>query len=51
MSVVGSCEAKTHLSALLERVRKGEHITITKRASLSPCWCQLHPIRSKSAGK
>jgi prevent-host-death family protein len=31
MSVVGSFEAKTHLPALLERVQKGEHITITKR--------------------
>ena len=27
---VGSYEAKTHLSALLERVSKGETITITK---------------------
>ncbi len=27
---VGSYEAKTHLSALLERVAKGETITITK---------------------
>ncbi len=31
MASVGSFEAKTHLPALLERVRKGEHITITKR--------------------
>jgi prevent-host-death family protein len=31
MTDVGSFEAKTHLPALLERVRKGEHITITKR--------------------
>jgi prevent-host-death family protein len=30
MSTVGSFEAKTHLPALLERVQKGEHITITK---------------------
>ena len=28
--IVGSYEAKTHLSALLERVSKGETITITK---------------------
>jgi prevent-host-death family protein len=27
---VGSFEAKTHLSALLERVQQGEEITITK---------------------
>lgn len=30
MESVGSFEAKTHLSALLERVGKGERITITK---------------------
>ena len=28
---VGAFEAKTHLSQLLERVRRGERITITKR--------------------
>ena len=30
METVGSFEAKTHLPALLERVAKGEEITITK---------------------
>lgn len=30
MSVIGAYEAKTQLSKLLERVMKGEHITITK---------------------
>lgn len=30
MQTVGSFEAKTHFSALLERVAKGEAITITK---------------------
>ena len=30
MGTVGSFEAKTHLSSLLERVSKGERITITK---------------------
>ncbi len=30
MPTVGSFEAKTHLPSLLERVQKGEHITITK---------------------
>ena len=30
MNHIGSFEAKTHLSALLERVAKGEEITITK---------------------
>jgi prevent-host-death family protein len=29
-TVVGSFEAKTHLSSLLERVSRGERITITK---------------------
>ena len=31
MTEIGSFEAKTHLPALLDRVQKGEHITITKR--------------------
>jgi prevent-host-death family protein len=30
MSTVGTFEAKTHLSALLDRVAKGEKITITR---------------------
>jgi prevent-host-death family protein len=30
LDVVGSYEAKTHLPALLERVSKGEQITITR---------------------
>jgi len=30
MESIGAFEAKTHLSALLERVAKGEKITITK---------------------
>jgi len=30
METVGAYEAKTHLPKLIERVRKGEHITITK---------------------
>ncbi len=30
METVGACEAKTHLSKLIERVMKGERITITK---------------------
>ena len=30
METVGAYEAKTHLSKLLERVMKGERITITK---------------------
>lgn len=31
MSIVGAFEAKTHLPELLERARRGERITITKR--------------------
>ena len=30
METIGAYEAKTHLPKLLERVRKGEQITITK---------------------
>ena len=37
MPEIGAYEAKTHLSEILERVRKGEYFTITKhgRRSLS----------------
>ena len=31
MTNIGAFEAKTHLAALLERVSKGEKITITRR--------------------
>jgi prevent-host-death family protein len=31
MDSIGAFEAKTHFSALLERVARGERITITKR--------------------
>ena len=33
METVGSFEAKTHLSALLDRVAKGARITITKHGT------------------
>ena len=33
MAVVGTFEAKTHFSALLERVARGEEITITKHGT------------------
>ena len=33
METVGAYEAKTHLNKLLERVRKGEKITITKHGT------------------
>lgn len=40
MSAVGAYEAKTHLAALLDRVEKGEQITITRHgravATLGP---------------
>ncbi len=41
MAVIGLFEAKTHLAALLDRVAKGERITITRRGVparvLVPC--------------
>ena len=44
METIGAYEAKTHLPKLLERVRKGERITITKHgvpvAVLLPPECQ-----------
>lgn len=44
METIGAYEAKTHLPKLLERVRKGERITITRHgvpvAVLLPPECQ-----------
>lgn len=49
METIGSYEAKTHLPALLERVQKGERITITKHgvpiAVLAPI--EPQPRRSR----
>ena len=45
MAEVGAYEAKTHLSRLLERVRKGERITITKHGT--PI-AMLVPVETKT---
>jgi prevent-host-death family protein len=37
MKTVGTFEAKTHLSALLERVERGEEITITRHGNAVAC--------------
>jgi prevent-host-death family protein len=46
MSEVGSYEAKTHLPKLLERVAKGERITITKHGK--PV-AMLVPVETKTS--
>ncbi|MGH7094507.1 MAG: type II toxin-antitoxin system Phd/YefM family antitoxin [Stellaceae bacterium] len=45
---VGAYEAKTHLPALLERVKRGEEITITKHGRAI---ARLVPIEGASAEK
>ena len=45
MAEVGAYEAKTHLPRLLERVRKGERITITKHGT--PV-AMLVPVETKT---
>lgn len=49
MTKVGSYEAKTHLPGLLERVAKGECITITKHgvpvAVMIPASHQSRPVK------
>jgi prevent-host-death family protein len=47
-NTVGSYEAKTHLSALLEKVEAGEEITITKHGS--PV-AKLVPVKKKTTAK
>jgi prevent-host-death family protein len=48
MKTVGSFEAKTHLSSLLDEVAKGASILITKRGR--PV-ASLSPVKSNSAGE
>jgi prevent-host-death family protein len=45
MQTVCSCEAKTHLLSLLDRVSKGERITITKHGQ--PVAVLVPPIAAK----
>ncbi len=49
METVGSYEAKTHLTQLLERVAQGEKITITRHgvpiATLQPAGPKKAPVR------
>lgn len=45
MTSIGSFEAKTHLSALLDRVEQGERFLITRRGKHS---AELGPVRNES---
>jgi prevent-host-death family protein len=45
METVGAYEAKTHLTQLLERVAKGEKITITKHGVPVATWQPADPSR------
>jgi prevent-host-death family protein len=47
MESVGLFEAKTHLSALLERVARGEEITITKHGNPIARLVPMEPRRKK----
>lgn len=53
MSEIGAFEAKNTLSALLERVKKGEEITITLRgtpvAKLGPITPSTNPDKGRDA--
>ena len=55
METIGAYEAKTHLSKLLERVSKGERITITRHgvpvAVMLPPECQQKPDPGKIISK
>ena len=55
MDTVGAFEAKTHLSALLDRVEKGESITITRHghpvAELVPVTKRLLPSGKSATTK
>ena len=47
MQTIGAFEAKTHLASLLDRVAKGEHISITRHGIPA---AMLIPIKQPSAG-
>ena len=49
MTKIGAYEAKTHLASLLDRVARGERITITKHGVpvaelVPPSGARLHPV-------
>jgi prevent-host-death family protein len=48
MKTVGTFEAKTHLSTLLERVEQGEEITITRHGKAV---ARLVPLRTVDRGR
>ena len=47
MKTVGAFEAKTHLSGLLDRVSKGETITITRHGAPAALLVPVGPTRKK----
>jgi len=51
METVGAFDAKTHLSALLDRVAKGEKITITRHGVPAAVLIPVGEPRSKLAHK
>ena len=51
METVGSFEAKTHLAALLDRVAKGERITITRHGIPSAMLVPITAVETKLSHK
>ena len=49
MEAIGAFEAKTHLSALLDRVAKGERITITRHGVPAAMLVPVHEAAGKLA--
>ena len=51
MQTIGAFEAKTHLSALLDRVTKGEKITITRHGVPAALLVPIGPAEQKLSHK
>ena len=51
METIGSFEAKTHLAALLDRVAKGEKITITRHGIPAAVLCPVAETAVKLSHK
>ena len=51
METIGAFEAKTHLAALLDRVAKGEKITITRHGTPAAVLCPVAETEVKLSHK
>jgi prevent-host-death family protein len=49
MAIIGAYEAKSHFAELLDRVEKGEEITVTRRGQAVARLVPIRPVRDEAA--